>query len=233
MNPSKSLLRYELKLVFSHGGWLALLVFPGFVLLTWAMTWQSDLQMKNFISAASAFEILLPAVAALTAAPLMSLEGQSNFNELRASYPEPWWQLPLTRTLDAFLWKLLAVGVGVGALTAAGLRLDIQTLLPAMAPSLWLLGLGLLVGNLTQNYWATIGVSLGYWLINLIAQAELRQGTVTGALFPFAYSFPLEQVSYELNRALLAGLGTLCLVLNAWLAFNLRRRKWKRHATTS
>ena len=211
----------EMKLAFSHGGWLPLFILPGAVLWLWLTT---SISTGTPEAAGRVLEVLLPLVAALSAAPLMSMESQAGFAELRASYPEPWWRLPLDRSLVAALWTLLDLGLGALAFLAGGGSLLGGSVLPSLSPTLFLLGLSLLVGNLTQNYWAAMAVSMGIWFINLAMHAFLMKNVVTASLFLFAYTWPLEIVAYPVNRGLLVGIGVFWFVLNSgWYWWTLRR----------
>ena len=221
MGHANSRLWIEMKLVFAHGGWLPLLILPGAVLWLW-LTTSLAAMMPDWVG--RLLEVVLPVVAAFSAAPLMNMESQAGFAELRASYPEPWWRLPLDRSLMAALWTLLALGLGALSFLATGGRVAGSSVLPALSPTLYLLGLSLLVGNLSQNYWAAMGVSVGYWFISLAWQYILTGNAVTGSLFLFAYNWPPEQVAYSVNRGLLAGIGVFWFVLNSgWYWWTLRR----------
>ncbi|HAE86016.1 MAG TPA: hypothetical protein DCG78_05865 [Anaerolineaceae bacterium] len=221
MKRSKSSLWYELKLAFFYGGWLPLLILPLAVLwISLITTLFTD--MPAAIS--RMLELLLPVVAALSAAPLMNMETQAGFAELRASYAEPWWRLPLSRSLMAALWTVIALGLGAFAFLASGGNLSLISVFPALSPTLFLMGLSLLVGNLTQNYWAAMGVSMGFWFINMAAHVPLTNNVVTSSLFLFAYNWPPDTVDFLVNRMLLAGTGILCFVLNSgWYWWTLRR----------
>jgi len=210
MKRTKNSLWYELKLVFFHGGWLPLLILPVAVLWIWLIT-TIFTDMPAAIS--RMLELSLPVVAALSAAPLMNMETQAGFTELRASYAEPWWRLPLNRSLMAALWTLIALSLGALAFLASGGNLSLISVLPALSPTLFLMGLSLLVGNLTQNYWAAMGASMGFWFINMAAHVTLTNNVVTGSLFLFAYNWPLDTVDFLVNRVVLAGIGVYIFYL--------------------
>jgi len=221
MKRTKSPLWYELKLAFFHGGWLLLFILPAGVLWLWLTT---SISTGTPDTAGRVLEVLLPLVAALSAAPLMNMESQAGFAELRASYPEPWWRLPLDRSLVAVLWTLLALGLGALAFIVSGGSLMAGSVLPSVSPTLFLMGLSMLVGNLTQNYWAAMGVGMGIWFINLAAHVLLMKNVVTASLFLFAYTWPPEIVTYPVNRGLLAVTGVFWFVLNSgWYWWTLRR----------
>lgn len=223
MRHTNSRMWVEMKLVISHGGWLPLLILPLAVLwISLITTLFTD--MPAAIS--RMLELLLPVVAALSAAPLMNMETQAGFAELRASYAEPWWRLPLSRSLMAALWTVIALGLGALAFAflANGGNLSLISVFPALSPTLFLMGLSLLMGNLTQNYWAAMGVSMGFWFTNMAAHVPLTNNVVTGSLFLFAYNWPPDTVDFLVNRVLLAGIGILCFVLNSgWYWWTLRR----------
>ena len=221
MGHTNSRLWYEMKLVFYHGGWLPLVILP--VAVLWLQL-TTSLSIGTPERAGKVLEVLLPLVAALSSAPLMNMESQAGFAELRASYAEPWWRLPLDRSLVAALWTLLALGLGGLALLAVGGSLRIGSVLPALSPTLFLLGVSLLAGNLTQNYWAAMGASMGIWFINLAAHTILVKNVITASLFLFAYTWPPEIVAYSVNRRLLVGIGVCWFVLNSsWYWWTQKR----------
>ncbi|MCU0493187.1 MAG: hypothetical protein MUD01_16500 [Chloroflexaceae bacterium] len=205
----KSVWFYEAKVAFGFSALLPAALLPLYGVYLWLLTWRTG---KTPTSAAIGgdLELILPLVAALTVAHLMTVEREERFALLRASYPEHPLRLPLLRTLGglglALLWFGLAVACawsGVGAVDPLAL------LAPACAPALVLLGAALATGNLTGSYWAAAGLVLVWWLGEVISR-----GTFSQWLFLFAHRWPPDGVDYTSNRWLLAAFGVALLLLN-------------------
>ncbi len=210
---SRPALWYEARLSVGASTLLLLLGIPAFALLHQVLGGADGMEMRAY-EAARAFELILPLSGGLMTAHLMTVEGEAGMAELRVSYPESRWRLPMVRTGVALALVTLAAALGYGSLRlmsgAARLR---QLLAPALGPSLLLTGLSLLAGNATQSHWAAAALVMSYWFLEVQTRGEL-----TGPLFLFQYSWPVEQASYALNRWALAGLGTLSFVANAWVS---------------
>jgi hypothetical protein len=171
--------------------------------------------------AVRAFELILPLSGGLMAGHLLTVEGAERMTELRVSYPESGWRLPMVRTGIAMALVAFAAALGYSSLrltsSSAGLG---QLLAPALGPCLVLAGLSLLVGNATRSPWAAAALVMSYWFVEVQTRGDL-----TGPLFLFQHSWPVEQTSYALNRWALAGLGMLSLLANAWVS--ARRKEGK------
>lgn len=217
---SRPALSYEIRVSVGATTLLPLLGLPVFALLRWAVD-RFDGSGAAGHELGRAFELILPLAGGLAAAHLMTVERQEGMAELRNSYPESHWRLPVLRTGTALV--LLAVA---GLLGGAAFRLVFgavplgRLLLPALGPGLFLLGLSMLVGNAIQSYWAAAAAVMGYWFLEV-----QTRGDVTGPLFLFQYTWPVLHVSYALNRWVLAGLGAAFLLANAWLSARRRRGK--------
>ncbi len=167
----------ELRVTFGLTTLLPLPALAGFAALEW-LTWRGGrYTIAEMLSAARRdFVLLLPLAAALAAAHLMSVEREEGFAELRDTYPAPPYQLALLRTSIALLFALVAV---VGGWIAYGLvspALDpSRVILPALAPTLFMLGLALLVNNLSGSYWASSGVLMAYWFVEVRTRGELTR----------------------------------------------------------
>ncbi|MDI3339813.1 MAG: hypothetical protein QJR03_04700 [Sphaerobacter sp.] len=96
-----------------------------------------------------------------------------------------------------------------------------DTLRPALAPAVYLLGIALLLGNLTGSYWIAAGAVVGYWWFEILAGRE-----VSGLLYLFNHRRPAEGVHAGWNRALLTAAGAGPLTLNACLAAR-RPGRWR------
>lgn len=207
-----SYLVYEARIVMGLQVILPVGALPAFALLSW-LVWERGQFQAELYELARAFELILPLSAGLAAAHLMSVEEDHGFDELRRSYPEPAWRLPVLRTFEAYTFSLVALLTGLLAFRWAYGEYQIdQVLLPALPPTLYLLGFSLLVGHLTRNYWAAAALVMGYWFL------EVQVGRQLGhQLFLFARTFPQAELSYELNRWLLIVLGTIFMAANFWL----------------
>ncbi|MFP4345976.1 MAG: hypothetical protein ACLFU8_14870 [Anaerolineales bacterium] len=214
---------YEFRVTLGAAALLPLLGLPAFALLQWLFI-VSDGQTVEAYNLVRAFELLLPLTVGLAAAQLMSVERDEGMAELRLSYPEDPWRLPLVRTGVALLIGAVAIVLGLVAFRWVFDPIPPGALVePALGPTLFLLGLALLVGNLTGNYWLAAALVMGYWFFEV-----QTQGDVTKSFFLFQYAWPVEAVDYVLNRRLLAGVGGLFLLVNAWLSARRKRGKgWR------
>jgi hypothetical protein len=218
--PTKPAWYYELRVTLGAAALLPLLGLPAFALLQWLFI-VSDGQTVEAYNLVRAFELLLPLGVGLAAAHLMTVEREEGMAEMRASYPEGRWRLPLSRTVVALLLGTTATLLGIAAFRWVFDPLPASELVePALAPALLLLGLSLLAGNLTGNYWLAAALVMGYWFFEV-----QTQGDVTHSFFLFQYAWPVDEVDYALNRRLLAGLGGLLLLANAWLSARRKRGK--------
>ena len=209
-------LLYEARLVAGLSGLLPCLGLPAYAVLSWLL-WGSPGGETPLPMIASAFEIILPLAAGLSAAHLMTIETEEGFDELRRSYPEPRLRLPLLRSGASLAFLLLAMILGAAAFHWIWGPFDLSAAaLPSLAPAVFLSGLSLLASGISRSYWVSSGVVMGYWFLELQTRGQL-----TGALFLFATTWPVSNVYYALNRALLAGLGLAFFALNtAWFARN-------------
>jgi hypothetical protein len=208
---SKPALYYELRVTLGAAALLPLLGLPAFALLQWLFV-LSDGQTVELYDLVRAFELVLPLGAGLAAAHLMAVEREEGMAELRASYPEGRWRLPLSRTLVALVLGAAALLLGLAAFRLVFDPLPASELVePALAPTLLLLALSLLAGNLTGNYWLAAALVMGYWFFEVQTRGDL-----TGALYLFQYAWPVDDVDYALNRRALAALGAALLLANAW-----------------
>ncbi len=212
VRPTPALL-YEGRVSLGATSLLPLLGLPAFALLQWVLVAHDRTGVPAHI-VIRAFELILPLIGGLAAAHLMTVEREEGMVELRLSYPESRWRLPTARTGIAL--ALVAVAALLGALAfrlAFGPHRLGRLLGPAVSPTLLLIGLSLLVGNASGSTWAAAGLVIGVWFLEVQTRGE-----VTGVLFLFQYAWPVEGVSFVLNRRLLAGLGLLCCLANAWLS---------------
>jgi len=212
---TKSPLYYETRLVAGLAGLLPCLGLPAFAVLSRLLWGRFDTEMP-LPMIVNAFEIILPLAAGQSAAHLMTIETEEGFAELRRSYPESRLRLPLLRSGAALAFLFLALTLGAFAFHFLWGPYDVfAAVLPSLAPALFLTGLSLLIGGLSHSYWAAAGVVLVYWFLEL-----QTRGKISGTLFLFATVWNWREVSYPLNRSLLAGLGFAFFVINAaWYAY--------------
>jgi hypothetical protein len=211
MRPKPSLW-YEARVTLGFTSLLPLLGLPAYALFTWLLAWNhwSVVQAPDIVMA---FEIILPLCAGLAAAHLMSVERDAGFDELRRTYAESPWRLPLLRTLSALFITLTALLLGLLAFYLAfGLFPFQEALITALPPALFVLGLAMLVNHLSGSYWAGAGTVMAYWFMEITTR-----GKVTGAVFLFAGTLGEQAETYLLNRWLLVGIALLLLALNAWI----------------
>ncbi len=101
----------------------------------------------------------------------MVIEREEGFDSLRRSYAEPSWRLPVRRALGGI------AAVGISAVVAGAIfhlaygDYAVETvILPAVPPALYLMGLALLVGNLSGGYWMPAALVVGYWFLDYRTQ---------------------------------------------------------------
>ncbi|MFZ5822982.1 MAG: hypothetical protein ACOY94_01370 [Bacillota bacterium] len=204
---------YELRIVFGLPSILAALLFPAYTLFR-LLLWKLDLLAPSYDELLRAFEVVLPLGTSLAAAHLMVVEREERVFQLRLTYPEPRWRLPLVRASGALL-----VGACSGLLGALILRWGYGPYEPALvtlaavAPTIFLVGVSLFAGNVSGNYWVPAGGVIGYWFLNILAK-----GHFTGPLFLFQRTWPSGSPdAYVGNQLLLAGTGLALLCGNTWL----------------
>jgi len=213
---------YEARIAIGLSSLLPALLLPAYALLQ-GFFWQRGLAAPRLFELVRSFELILPLAAGLAASRLMAVEREERFHALRASYPEPRWRLPLLRTAGGlFVGTVAWVAGALIYRLAYGPYPAAEVLLPALAPALYLLGLSLLVGNLSGSYWTAAGTVLSYWCFEVFKQGEL-----TGVLFLFDRTWPLRTVSYAANRWLLAALGVALLLANVGVSVGRRRTRPK------
>jgi hypothetical protein len=219
---TRSVAWYEAKIVFGLSALLPLLVLPLHACIVSLLADpQHGIPSEEWLQ--KSYEVLLPLVVGLAAAHLMMVERDERFDELRASYPEHPLRLPLLRTGGALALSALALG-----LNALGLRLGYgpflprEVMLPSIAPALYMLGLALLVGNVTGSYWAAANAVLGSWLFDVITR-----GRYTSVMFLFESAWPRGQIPLRWNRAILVGLGLVLMLLNIYVS--VRRQYPRQH----
>lgn len=209
---NRSIWRYEARITFGLSACLPLLMLPLYALYT-RYVWP-HLPDGDPLFLTNGFELVLPLAASLAAAHLMAVEREVDFAELRLTYAENPWRIPLVRTTGA-----LCLTAGAVLLTLLLLRFLYgpfpvwDVLQQALAPTLYLLGIALLVSNLAQNYWAGLAAALGYWMFEFLTRGEHLT-----KLFLFNGTWPIDGVDHIRNRWWLAGLGMALLMANGWVS---------------
>lgn len=209
---------YEARAAFGFTALVPALLPPvfGFIVL---INWLRNDYTPTANEVMSALAVLLPLSAALSAAHLMVVEREENVDALRRSYPEPTWRLPLIRLTGALLVALVSVGVTLLLLlgTGAAYPLD-QIVLPAIPATLMMVGLAMLVGNVTGNSPVAIMAVIAYWFLDM-----QTGGAVTGIFFLFNAVSPLQDLDPDLNRLLLCVAGAALFFANvAWSGYRRR-----------
>lgn len=213
----RSIAQYEIRVTFGWSSAVATLLLPSYALLGWII-WTTQQRTPSLFEITTAFELLLPLAAGLLGSQLMSIERDERFDEIRRSYPEAWWHVPLLRSCIAIVFIVLAAVVGAVIFRFAyGDYHVTEIVLPAIPPALYLLSLALLINNMSSNYWIAMTAVIGYWFIDY-----QTAGHYTGALFLFRTTIPQPDVHYEVNRWLLIGIALLLFVLNGLFS------KWRR-----
>lgn len=219
---SKSIAYYEARIAFGITSLLPTLALP-LAALYHALLWRN--QPRNFFQVTQAFELILPLAAGMIAAHLMTIEHDEQFDELRSSYAEPRWRVPALRTGDAVILTCATLIIGLLSYRWAYGEFDAWNVIPsALSPAIYLMGLSLLASNLTRNTWITAAIVMGYWFFEF-----QTRGMHTQNMFLFTRSYQLTDVSYDLNKALLATGGILFLLANVFISekramgFKLRR----------
>lgn len=210
------MIRYEARLAFGMASLLPLLFLPGYMLFG-AVIWLSRQQTPPLHEIRTAFELLLTLSGGLVAAHLMTIEREEGFDELRRTYPEKSWRVPLLRTGVAVMF------IVASALTAAlilyllhGEYAFTDMVMAAFPPAFYLCGLALLVNNISGSYWLAAGVVGGYWFGDL-----MTGGAFTGILFLFNNTMPV--VDAAMNRGVLLAAAILFFAANT--GFSLWRRR--------
>ena len=214
-------LRYELQVAFGLTSLLPLPALAGFALLEWLMWHDSSMNSINSFVVTRDFTLLLPLISGLSVAHLMSVDKEEGFDELRQSYVEPLYQQALWRTLIALLLTGTAFGLGWAAYSLVlGIPLPFQWISPSLPPTLYLMGLSLLINHLSGSYWAASGITLGYWFLEM---QPLTRGKLSGAFSLFNAVWG-NGSDARWNTILLCLMGCFFLGINIFIGQRLRFR---------
>ena len=209
---------YEARVAFGGAALLGALLLPGLALLG-VVAWTTQERTPSLAEITPIFELGLTLSAGLLAAHLMTIEREDGFDAIRRTYPESAVRLPLIRTLGAVVMMLFGalLASGIFALSA-GAYLLADVLIPALSPALVLLTLALLANNISGSPWAAIALVALVWFFEY-----QTLGAYTGHFFLFQSSFPLPDVDYDLNRALLVMIAGVLAALNVMYSIYRRR----------
>jgi hypothetical protein len=209
---------YEARIVFGMASLLPLLLLPGYTLLGWIL-WKTPQSIPSLPQMTNIFELMLTLAGGLACAHLMTIEREEGFDEIRRTYAESSWRVPMIRACEAFMFISISGLLAALFFYFAYGQYDFnQVVLPAFAPALYMCSLALLINNITGSYWLAAGVVVGYWY-----EEYMCAGLYTKALFLFNHSMPLPDVDPSLNRGLLIFGALLFFTLNA--AFSASRRR--------
>jgi len=199
-------LYYEARIAFGFASVLPLLGLPVYALID-VLNRHGGLANPGM---PTNFELLVPLVTGLSAAHLMSIEREERFDELRQTFSEAAWQVPVARIWGALVGLAISLFVTFLILTLhyPVVRI-IEAFLPAVAPALYLMGLAFLSNNVSGNYWLSASLIGLYWFLEYASRGQL-----TRHFYLFNHTFPIEFVSYQINRLTLFVLATLLLTLN-------------------
>lgn len=212
------ILLYETRITFGLPSLLGLLILPGYILLA-ALVWISRETMPMPQEMRMIFELGLTLSAGLAAAHLMSIEREEGFDEIRRTYPEHNWRVPLIRAVQIVLFVIVVGLIAAGITLAAGGEVALRdTLIPSLAPALWMCGLVMLVNNISGSYWVSAALTVGYWFGDFMSG-----GSHSGVFFLFNHAMPRPDVDPLLNRAALLGLALVAFALNT--AYSSWRRR--------
>ncbi|MCC6805719.1 MAG: hypothetical protein IT319_22750 [Anaerolineae bacterium] len=208
---------YEARVAFGWATLLPALLLPAYALIAW-LNWSAYRATPQPGELIRAFVLGLPLSAGLAAAHLMVIEREEGFDSLRRSYPESSSRLPVRRALGGIIAVTVSTLVtGVIFHLAYGDYAVETVIIPAVPPALYLMGLALLIGNVTGGHWIPAALVVGYWFMEF----ETR-GAFTKAAFLFNPIMPIPSVDAALNRWLLVGLACL------WASLNVGYSSWRR-----
>lgn len=214
----KNVFFYEARVAHGFSTLLPALLLPAYGLIA-LISWLSSGIPQTAPQQLQAFAYLLPLAAGLSAAHLMTVERDENFDALRRTYPETAWRLPLIRAAGAAAY--LAVGVILSAsllrLGNAGYPLD-DVVMPVVPAALFMMMLGLFIGNLTGNQPAAVVAVAGWWFMDFQTGGE-----VTRAMFLFMSVQPLPGIDPDVNVLLLCAAAVGLFLMN--VAWSIRRRR--------
>ncbi|MBE2193276.1 MAG: hypothetical protein IAE83_03800 [Anaerolinea sp.] len=216
---AKPMLYYDLRLTVGLTSILPALVLPLFGMLN-GLIWHLNRFTPRQLDIERPFEVALPLFAALASAHLMTIEQDERFSDLRDSYPEPRWRLPLLRMMVGFvIAAAILLAGGLVYRIVYGYYDPVDIFPPAFAPTVFLLGLSICLGSLTHVYWAAAGGVLLYWIFEI-----QTRGAVTRNFYLFAHSLPGAdaEIPYTFNRLAIASAGVLLLVIGGYI--HVRKR---------
>lgn len=215
---TKNIAYYEARIAFGMASLLPLMLLPGYMFLGWIL-WTSRQETPSLHQITTVFELVLALSGGLACAHLMTIEREEGFDEIRRTYTEPAWRIPVIRTLEGLAFIALSGLLAAACFYLVNGQYDFsQIVLPGFAPALYLCGFALLINNVTGSYWAAAGIITAYWYSEFVSN-----GFYTRAFFLFDHSRPLPGLDPNLNRGLLLLGALVFFILNA--GFSIWRRR--------
>ncbi|NOK63214.1 MAG: hypothetical protein GFH27_549325n78 [Chloroflexi bacterium AL-W] len=208
MHPG-SMAYYEARMTISSSMVCAILMLLGYAAFVgWSQ--QAGAPPLTATDMTNDLLLILPLCVALGIAHVMTLEVESRMVELRASYAEPRWLLPLVRTINTLAITLSLILVGSFVLWVSYGPYDLFGVwFPTISPTICLIGATLLTGSLSGNYWVAAGVALAWWFFDIQTRGEYTQ-----LLFLFNERWPLADIHPTQNRIAVSTLGVILMVVN-------------------
>jgi hypothetical protein len=207
---ARNVIVYELRAVFGIGSLLPLLLPPCAACISIVNRLAYDVTPTT-AEMARTLEFGLPLASALAASHLMSAEREAGFDELRNTYPERIWRVPLLRSALLIVLALVSAVVTVAIYRIVG-GAAYEDMLPMLPPTLFLAALALLVNRASGSYWLAAAVIIAYWIGDY-----LSAGQYSGTFYLFAATAPNGKVDYLMNRLTLttAAIG-MCAAVALW-----------------
>lgn len=199
--------------------WLPLVIVPILSLISFLLWREQGATERDLLGI---IEIWLPILIGAMTAPLMSREAEVNFQELRKSYPENRLRIPVQRTLLSFIFLLLLWILAMISFLFSFGSYDIIIFIIPIAPCFFVMGLSLLIGNLSQNYVLATAIVLLYCLFE-----SQTGGSITGLFYLFNGFLP-NGTPLLLNRCLLFIASFVLFFLNAGVSLGIHRIKLNR-----
>jgi hypothetical protein len=162
-------IRLEWRIAFGPATWLPALLLPLYALFR-SLLWRAGWRLLELADLVQSFAVILPLAAGLMGAAVWVPEREVGFEPLRRTYPEPWWRSRLLRLCGVLLllgWSL-SVATAVYRVAYGPLPPWRAVVLPAVLPTLLLLGLAVLLAGLLGSYWPAAGMVVLCWAVAFI-----------------------------------------------------------------
>src|SRR6185295_18764117 len=100
---TRNIAYYEARIVFGMASLLPLLMLPGYMFLGW-LIWTHHEAIPSLPQMTQIVELMLTLSGGLACAHLMTIEREEGFDEIRRTYGESSWRLPMLRACEAFMF---------------------------------------------------------------------------------------------------------------------------------